>query len=133
MAAARADGGDTAELEGQMGDQTVGLQARMMSQAMRRLTAAISKYLALKGKAEYRAFVVLPARDRVRFRIAGRGGVKVADAVGRPGGGARRHQRPLGVVDDQVGAAARGVDEAAAVGVAARSAVGFLRCWRRIH
>jgi recombination protein RecA len=31
------------ELEGQMGDATVGLQARMMSQAMRRLTAAISK------------------------------------------------------------------------------------------
>jgi recombination protein RecA len=32
-----------AELEGQMGDATVGMQARMMSQAMRRLTAAISK------------------------------------------------------------------------------------------
>jgi len=31
------------ELDGQMGDITVGLQARMMSQAMRRLTAAISK------------------------------------------------------------------------------------------
>ena len=31
------------ELEGQMGDTTVGLQARMMSQAMRRLTAAINK------------------------------------------------------------------------------------------
>jgi len=31
------------ELEGQMGDATVGLQARMMSQAMRRLTAAISR------------------------------------------------------------------------------------------
>lgn len=31
------------ELEGQMGDTTVGLQARMMSQAMRRLTAAISR------------------------------------------------------------------------------------------
>ncbi|MCD8283481.1 MAG: recombinase RecA [Opitutae bacterium] len=31
------------ELEGQMGDTTVGLQARMMSQAMRRLTAAIAK------------------------------------------------------------------------------------------
>ena len=31
------------ELEGQMGDTTVGLQARMMSQAMRRLTGAISK------------------------------------------------------------------------------------------
>lgn len=30
------------ELDGQMGDATVGLQARMMSQAMRRLTAAIS-------------------------------------------------------------------------------------------
>jgi recombination protein RecA len=32
-----------AELEGQMGDATVGVQARMMSQAMRRLTATISK------------------------------------------------------------------------------------------
>ncbi len=32
-----------AELEGQMGDATVGGQARLMSQAMRRLTAAISK------------------------------------------------------------------------------------------
>ncbi|MCQ2955864.1 MAG: recombinase RecA [Opitutales bacterium] len=32
-----------AELEGQMGDVTVGSQARMMSQAMRRLTAAINK------------------------------------------------------------------------------------------
>jgi recombination protein RecA len=31
------------ELDGQMGDTTVGLQARMMSQAMRRLTACISK------------------------------------------------------------------------------------------
>jgi len=32
-----------AELEGQFGDSTVGLQARMMSQAMRRLTAAITR------------------------------------------------------------------------------------------
>ncbi|HQU09102.1 MAG TPA: recombinase RecA, partial [Opitutales bacterium] len=31
------------ELEGQMGDATVGVQARMMSQAMRRLTSAISR------------------------------------------------------------------------------------------
>lgn len=31
------------ELNGQMGDATVGLQARLMSQAMRRLTAAISR------------------------------------------------------------------------------------------
>ena len=31
------------ELDGQMGDATIGLQARMMSQAMRRLTGAISK------------------------------------------------------------------------------------------
>jgi len=31
------------ELDGQMGDTTVGLQARMMSHAMRRLTGAISK------------------------------------------------------------------------------------------
>lgn len=31
------------ELDGQMGDTTVGLQARMMSQAMRRLTSTISK------------------------------------------------------------------------------------------
>ncbi|MGF1450819.1 MAG: recombinase RecA [Opitutales bacterium] len=31
------------ELEGQFGDSTVGLQARMMSQAMRRLTAAINR------------------------------------------------------------------------------------------
>jgi recombination protein RecA len=32
-----------AELEGQMGDATVGSQARLMSQAMRRLTAAIAR------------------------------------------------------------------------------------------
>ncbi len=32
-----------AELEGQMGDSFVGLQARLMSQAMRKLTAAISR------------------------------------------------------------------------------------------
>ena len=32
-----------AELDGQMGDATIGLQARMMSQAMRRLTATISQ------------------------------------------------------------------------------------------
>ena len=32
-----------AELDGQVGDVTVGAQARMMSQAMRRLTSAISK------------------------------------------------------------------------------------------
>ncbi|MGF1484256.1 MAG: recombinase RecA [Opitutales bacterium] len=31
------------ELDGQMGDTTVGLQARMMSQAMRRLTSAINR------------------------------------------------------------------------------------------
>ena len=31
------------ELEGQMGDQTVGLQARMMSQAMRKLTANLNR------------------------------------------------------------------------------------------
>lgn len=31
------------ELDGQMGDSTVGVQARLMSQAMRRLTAAIAK------------------------------------------------------------------------------------------
>ena len=32
-----------AELEGQMGDQTVGLQARMMSQAMRKLAGTLSR------------------------------------------------------------------------------------------
>ncbi|MDE6575784.1 MAG: recombinase RecA [Opitutales bacterium] len=32
-----------AELEGQIGDTTIGLQARMMSQAMRRLTSAVSR------------------------------------------------------------------------------------------
>src|SRR5579871_6523705 len=32
-----------AELEGQMGDQSVGLQARMMSQAMRKLTATLNR------------------------------------------------------------------------------------------
>ena len=32
-----------AELSGQMGDATIGLQARLMSQAMRRLTSAISR------------------------------------------------------------------------------------------
>jgi recombination protein RecA len=32
-----------AELEGQMGDQTVGLQARMMSQAMRKLAANLNR------------------------------------------------------------------------------------------
>ena len=32
-----------AELDGQMGDATVGSQARLMSQAMRRLTAVVSK------------------------------------------------------------------------------------------
>ena len=32
-----------AEIEGEMGDQHVGLQARLMSQALRKLTAAISK------------------------------------------------------------------------------------------
>ena len=32
-----------AEIEGEMGDQQVGLQARLMSKAMRKLTAAISK------------------------------------------------------------------------------------------
>jgi recombination protein RecA len=34
-----------AEIEGEMGDQHVGLQARLMSQALRKLTAAISKSL----------------------------------------------------------------------------------------
>jgi recombination protein RecA len=31
------------ELDGQMGDSTVGVQARLMSQAMRRLTAVVSR------------------------------------------------------------------------------------------
>src|SRR3970282_473313 len=35
--------GPRAEIEGEMGDSHVGLQARLMSQAMRKLTAAISK------------------------------------------------------------------------------------------
>ena len=34
-----------AEIEGEMGDSHVGLQARLMSQAMRKLTAAVSKRL----------------------------------------------------------------------------------------
>ena len=32
-----------AEIEGEMGDAHVGLQARLMSQALRKLTAAVSK------------------------------------------------------------------------------------------
>src|SRR5205807_5917364 len=32
-----------AEIEGEMGDATMGAQARLMSQAMRKLTAAVSK------------------------------------------------------------------------------------------
>ena len=32
-----------AELEGQMGDQTVGVQARMMSQAMRKLAGTLNR------------------------------------------------------------------------------------------
>ena len=32
-----------AELEGQMGDQTVGLQARLMSQALRKLTGNLNR------------------------------------------------------------------------------------------
>ena len=33
-----------AEIDGDMGDSHVGLQARLMSQALRKLTAAISKF-----------------------------------------------------------------------------------------
>lgn len=36
-----------AEIEGDMGDNKVGLQARLMSQALRKLTAAVSKHAPL--------------------------------------------------------------------------------------
>ncbi|KKT38817.1 MAG: recombinase A [Candidatus Collierbacteria bacterium GW2011_GWF1_44_12] len=37
------DNGEQAEIEGEMGDSSMGLQARLMSQALRKITGAISK------------------------------------------------------------------------------------------
>ena len=44
-----------AEIEGDMGDAHVGLQARLMSQALRKLTGAISKHQDLRRSSSTRS------------------------------------------------------------------------------
>ena len=66
------------ELDGQMGDTTVGLQARMMSQAMRRLTACISK-----------SQCVVLFTNQIREKI----GVMFGSPETQPGGRARSNPR----------------------------------------
>ena len=62
-----------AELEGQMGDQTVGLQARMMSQAMRKLAGNLNR-----TNTALRVHQPDPREGRRDVRLA-------RDAAGRPG------------------------------------------------
>jgi len=88
-----------AEIEGQMGDAFVGLQARMMSQAMRKLTAALSK-------SNTAAIFINQIREKV--------GVMYGNPETTPGGRAlkfyasvrldvRRQGQPIKVGNDAVG------------------------------
>lgn len=84
------------ELEGQFGDSTVGLQARMMSQAMRRLTAAIN-----------RTHCVCLFTNQIREKI----GVMFGNPETQPGGRAlkffasiRMDIRRIGAIKDTSGA-----------------------------
>jgi len=57
-----------AEIEGDMGDSVMGLQARLMSQALRKLTAVISKsknssYFYQPIKAKNRSYVWKPRNN----------------------------------------------------------------------
>ena len=83
------------ELSGQMGDATVGSQARLMSQAMRRLTAAISK-----------TKCVCLFTDQIREKI----GVMFGNPETQPGGRAlkffssvRMDIRRIGAIKDTTG------------------------------
>jgi recombination protein RecA len=84
------------ELEGQFGDSTVGLQARMMSSAMRRLTAAIN-----------RTHCVCLFTNQIREKI----GVMFGNPETQPGGRAlkffasiRMDIRRIGAIKDTSGA-----------------------------
>jgi recombination protein RecA len=84
------------ELDGQFGDSTVGLQARMMSQAMRRLTAAIN-----------RTGCVCLFTNQIREKI----GVMFGNPETQPGGRAlkffasvRMDIRRIGAIKDTSGA-----------------------------
>ena len=84
------------ELDGQFGDSTVGLQARMMSQAMRRLTAAIN-----------RTQCVCLFTNQIREKI----GVMFGSPETQPGGRAlkffasiRLDIRRIGAIKDTAGA-----------------------------
>jgi recombination protein RecA len=84
------------ELDGQFGDSTVGLQARMMSQAMRRLTAAIN-----------RTHCVCLFTNQIREKI----GVMFCNPETQPGGRAlkffasvRMDIRRIGAIKDTSGA-----------------------------
>ena len=84
------------ELDGQFGDSTVGLQARMMSQAMRRLTAAIN-----------RTNCVCLFTNQIREKI----GVMFGNPETQPGGRAlkffasiRMDIRRIGSIKDTTGA-----------------------------
>ncbi|HSH09225.1 MAG TPA: recombinase RecA [Oceanipulchritudo sp.] len=84
------------ELDGQFGDTTVGLQARMMSQAMRRLTAAIN-----------RTQCVCLFTNQIREKI----GVMFGNPETQPGGRAlkffasiRMDIRRIGAIKDTTGA-----------------------------
>lgn len=84
------------ELEGQFGDSTVGLQARMMSSAMRRLTAAIN-----------RTSCVCLFTNQIREKI----GVMFGNPETQPGGRAlkffasiRMDIRRIGAIKDTTGA-----------------------------
>lgn len=101
------------ELEGQMGDATVGAQARLMSQAMRRLTAAVAhsgtvciftnqireKIGVLYGSPEYQ-----PGGRALKFFASVRLDLRRKDALKSPDGRVTGNRVKLRVVKNKVAA-----------------------------
>lgn len=101
------------ELEGQMGDATVGAQARLMSQAMRRLTAVVAKANAvliftnqirekigvIYGSPEYQ-----PGGRALKFFASVRLDLRRKDALKNADGGVAGHRTRVKVVKNKVAA-----------------------------
>src|SRR5436305_1427982 len=82
-----------AELEGQMGDQTVGLQARMMSQAMRKLAGTLN-----------RTQTLCVFTNQIREKV----GVMFGSPETQPGGRALKFYSSVGLDVPRSGGARRG-------------------------
>lgn len=101
------------ELEGQMGDAAVGAQARLMSQAMRRLTAAISKsktILVFTNQIREKIGVLFgspeftPGGRALKFFSSVRIDVRRKDALKGPQGSVLGHRTKVKVVKNKVAA-----------------------------